>query len=111
MINTSRQWIETAVKRPPRMQRFRSRFAFISSILERVCAMCHGRTSAQCGGDSDDLGYLLIRTARLSRLLRMDFDAIWALRCESDSECHEFLVLARDGSVRHGRLIEGPKCF
>ena len=73
--------------------------------------MCHGRTSAQCGDDSDDLGYLLIRTARLSRLLRMDFDAIWALRCESDSECHEFLVLARDGSVRHGRLIEGPKCF
>src|SRR6185295_5914715 len=80
-----------------------------SGSLHRMCAVGDCPTRAQRRSDENGFSDLLIRRAKLSRLIRMELDAIRALRREGDRECHQFLVLSRNRSLSQGGLIERYK--
>ncbi len=64
---------------------------------------------AQCRRDHYRLGNLLILRSCLARPVRMNLDAIRALRGEAHPQRNQFLILHWNSTRGHRRLVKGPK--
>ena len=71
--------------------------------------MSDGPARAQRGRDEHSFSQLRFRRTHFPRTVRMDIDAIGALRRKGDPQCDQFLVLFGNGSVGQGGLVEGDK--
>lgn len=76
-----------------------------------MCAVRDCRPGTERSSYGDNLADLLIRSTRLSSLVRVDLDTVGTLSRQSNSDRHQFLIFRGDCTGGHGRLIEGPECL
>jgi hypothetical protein len=72
-------------------------------------AMSDGSTRPKRCRDRHRFGDLRIGCAGLPRFVRVDLDALGALRCERDGERHQFFIFVRNRSVGHGGFVKSPE--
>ena len=75
-------------------------------LFDGVGTMRDCRARPQRGCDCDNLRNLLLRGGRLTSLIRVDLDAIRALRREGNGERHQVFVFHRNRSGSQGRFVD-----